>query len=593
MLTFYITLFLTISVNCRKLSTAKEDVDEKLAICVRDIIIRFYEKGTMLTYVDINSNDNEILKVINNMSTHLLISRKNCDKFKIRVPQQGYVIYSGNSNEFTKNFNYLRRETTWNPSAKFIVIINNLFKDELADVFNELMDFHVTNVIVVNGTNNADLYTYNPFENYGCGRYFERIIEFGPCLNLEHHNLFPNKLTTGLEKCTFTVAVPHLPPFTIFPSKARTKYMPGIEQYAFEIISKLEDFKINYSHINFAETFSSVDSDNMEATGFFRLLQKDQTDVLLGFTFLTGARGTAYDFLSAHLAFTDELTYIVKKAGDVPNWMNMYLEFSSIVWILLLLSFTSCSILILFLLRTDDKMSVILKLWDNLLLHGYTFRCRFAVKVIILIWVWFAYLINSFYQSSLVSLTSYPSKVYQVSTERDLVEFLYKPCISPSIRNLLIKDIGMTVEDDTGECQKLIQGITVVSNKEGLYTVTPLSIYKFNRYLFLDSTGMSKVHHFSNPVMKIMYAIFLYKGFPMYEKLHKHMIYLRENGMIDKYFDDLYFQERRAHNQIYDDSFKARVLVPWFLLVIGCIVATICFMLEILSKGLLKLQCKK
>lgn len=126
--------------------------------------------------------------------------------------------------------------------------------------------------------------------------------------------------------------------------------MPGIEQYAFELISKLEDVKINYSYINFAETFSTVDSDNMEATGFFNLLQK-KTDILLGFTFSTGTRGTAYDFLSAHLAFTDELTYIVKKVSNVPIWMNIYLEFNSIVWILLLFSFASCSILILFLLR--------------------------------------------------------------------------------------------------------------------------------------------------------------------------------------------------------------------------------------------------
>lgn len=147
-------------------------------------------------------------------------------------------------------------------------------------------------------------------------------------MKLERRNLFSNKLSTGLKRCTFTVAVPHLPPFTIFPSKATTKfYMPGIEQYAFEIISALEDFKINYFYVNFAETFSSVDNDSMEAIGFFNLLQMNQTDVLLGFTALTGARGNAFVVLYAHLAFTDELTYIVKKSfvDIVPIWMNMYL----------------------------------------------------------------------------------------------------------------------------------------------------------------------------------------------------------------------------------------------------------------------------
>lgn len=46
----------------------------------------------------------------------------------------------------------------------------------------------------------------------------------------------------------------------------------------------------------------------------------------------------------------------------------------------------------------------------------------------------------------------------------------------------------------------------------------------------------------------------------MYKKLHKHTIYLRENGMIDEYINDFYFQQSRAHNQIIDDSFKARII---------------------------------
>lgn len=103
-----ITLFLTGPGICRKLSIANEEHDSRLAICVRDIVTRSYEKGTKITYVDIKSNENEILKVINNMSTHLLITRKNSDKLKIRMPRQGYTICSENSYEFTKNFNYLR-----------------------------------------------------------------------------------------------------------------------------------------------------------------------------------------------------------------------------------------------------------------------------------------------------------------------------------------------------------------------------------------------------------------------------------------------------------------------------------------------------
>ncbi|XP_026315828.1 uncharacterized protein LOC113227165 [Hyposmocoma kahamanoa] len=525
--------------------------------------------------------------MIHVMSSYSLISRKQLNAVKIRIPHQGYVINARNAETFVENFHFIKRESTWNPRVKFLIIIKILRKDELRDIFDEILHVHVTNVIVINGTDEADIYTYNPFENYACGRYFDRIIEYGQCSQPTVSDLYPNKLITGLINCTFSVAIPHLPPLTIIPNKNKTlkyKVTKGTEQFAFETISKLEKFNINYSYINFAETSSLIDAD-MKSNGFFNLIETNQVDVLFGYIWLTSIRGAAFDNLYAHLAFTDTLTYIVKKSGDVPVWMNMYLEFDFIVWIALFVSFIAFSMLAVFLLRTNDKISTVLKLWDNLFLHGYTIQCRFTTKCVLLLWVWFAYLINAFYQSSLVSLTMYPSKVHQVSTEKDLTEHYFESCVSPTMIEFLSSEANMSFKRDIGNCQTLKQGITTVSKFDKMFTIAPLSIYQFNRYKVLDATGQSKVYLFSEPVMKLIYAIILYKGFPMHKKLHMHSMYLRQSGLMDKHFNDLYYDQAKVHDRTYDVSFKAHILVPWNLMFIGYTLAMVTFVLELLVKN--------
>lgn len=568
-----------------KIPVDNMDESNSLATCIKQIIYKYYEKGKEITFVDIELNDKEIPKIINSMSSYSLILRKQPYFGKIRASQQGYVIYAENPKVFIEELHYITQESTWNPRAKFIIIIKSLRKDELRDVFDKIMHVHVMNVIVINGTKDADIYTYNPFENYACGRYFDRIIEYGQCSDPTVSDLYPNKLVTGLEKCTFSVTVPHFPPMTIYRGNNLTskyKINKGTEQFAFEIISELEKFKINYSFINFAETVSDID-DNMMAKGYFKLIQRNRTDVLFGYSWLSSTRYTAFDNLYAHLAFTDTLIYVVKKSGHVPQWMNIYLEFNSLVWILLLVTFLVFFMLLSILLRTNDNISIILKLWDSFFLHGYSVRSRFTVKCVLLIWAWFAYLINAFYQSNLVSLTTYPVKAYQVSTEKDLLEYNYVSCISQSMKDFLNLE-EMSFARDIGKCSTLKQGIAAVSEIENLFTITPLSIYEFNGYKFLNARGKSKVYHFPKPLMNLIYAIFLYKGFPMHKKLHQHSVYLRQSGLMDKHFRDLYYDQAKVHDRSYDVSFKARFILPWNVLIAGSTFAMIVFIIELLAK---------
>lgn len=70
----------------------------------------------------------------------------------------------------------------------------------------------------------------------------------------------------------------------------------------------------------------------------------------------------------------------------------------------------------------------------------------------------------------------------------------------------------------------------------------------------------------------------------MCQKLHQHSLRLRENGLMDRHFRWLYFNQALLHYQEFDSSFKARIIVPWNVLLVGSTLATIIFVFEILYR---------
>lgn len=65
----------------------------------------------------------------------------------------------------------LTHDKYWDPTVRFVIIINHLNIKVMKELFQILMQHHVINVVVLGYS--LKLYTYNPFENYGCGKRFD------------------------------------------------------------------------------------------------------------------------------------------------------------------------------------------------------------------------------------------------------------------------------------------------------------------------------------------------------------------------------------------------------------------------------------
>nr|XP_034826964.1 uncharacterized protein LOC117984457 [Maniola hyperantus] len=475
----------------------------------------------------------EIVKIVNDVRVNSILLRKSGTMF--HTLNTGYLIAAGNYADFINNFPDLTEEKYWLPTARFLIIINDITTTSLRKIFDLLLKYKVINVLVLNESSDPDLYTYNPFENYGCGQRYDRIVEYGKC-SMSQENLYPYKMITGLRNCTFTVGSPHWPPYSV--DLAKDNNLVGVEQMVIRELGKLEHFQVNFTNSGDGEAFSMIET----GVGPLGMLQKQEIQMMAGGMILTYPRTKVFYYIWEHLAYTDEISYQVKRATDVATWKYTYLEFDALVWTVFVIAFLVFLLIFIVLVRPKDKGRIVLKMIGFLFLAGNRIRGNFFTRYLFIHWVVLAYMINVYYVSNLVSFTTNPITKYQVSEEEDLVKYGLQPCVSPVIKDFMasVEVNESYIEIQRKGCENLYESIRTVSKSEKLFTVVIRSLYQYNQHKYVDEWGDSTIYTFNEPLSKTIFAIYLYKGFPMLEQLRLQALRLRENGLIDGYFRYLY-----------------------------------------------------
>lgn len=582
----YLLVSLIYSGNCLQIQLSDSSHSEELTKCVTDIIKKYFVEAKEVTYVGNRGRDEAILKTINNANIVSMVS--NTATGKLLILNQAYFISANNFTSFVTHFSNVIKESSWNPRARLLLLLGNIKESELRNVFDIFLKVHANNVLVVNGSADAHLYTYNPFDNYNCGKRYDTTIRFGKCSQARSHNLYPEKLVTGLKNCSFNVQMTHWPPYTILSfnksSSSPSELQNGVEPYLLRVMGEKLGFSINIiDNYGDADEFSTVTND-MQVVGALKKIQDNEVDMHISAMLLTPARAAVFSYVYGHLVYTDEIRFVVRRARNVPPWKNTYLEFDFTVWLLLLLAFVIYSVLVIVILRTEDKSYVMLILVDNLVLHGRTVQSRWPVKCVLMFWVVFAYLVNSFYQSSLFSLTTNPAQEYQICKEEDIAHFQLKPCLSTIMGVYYTESIQSNAEFDGSDmCYRLLESVEAVAKSENLYTLLLDGVYRYHEQAFFDEFGYPRVISLPKPYSKVIYAMYLYKGFPLIDELCYISIQLRENGLVDKVMRDMIYIKKIKH-RFHQNEFGARLAVPWVIYIFGCTVSVLAFIIELISQ---------
>ncbi|CAG9581044.1 unnamed protein product [Danaus chrysippus] len=455
---------------------------------------------------------------------------------------------------------------------------------DLYNVFDILLRYNVIHVLILNNTVDPEIYTYNPFENFGCGRRYDRIIDLGKCSKSYTKDLYPKKLTNGLRNCTFNVASTHWPPFSIKMPINSTNMMVGIEEYIIREISQLESFSINVTFIDNGEKFSTI-SENMSIDGPLSSLQNG-ADMVFGGMLLLEARTDMFEFIFLHLLDQDSFVYLVKKARRVQPWRNMYLVFQVDVWLSFFLVFLLYFLIFVLFFRPKDKSWVILKMLSFMFSSGKGIRGSFFKRSIFIAWVWCSYFFNNYYQSTFSSITTHPIMEHQIATVEDLVTYNLKPCVSDTISEYIKATLHDKQQYQTREqCKTYLDSIKFVSQSDYEYfTIVQFYKYLYYKLDYYNEYGEETMYKLDKPIYSSLNCIYFYKGFPFIDKLQMHALRLRENGMINAHISRLYREFQIHYKFKSKDSRELEVLVPWRILGLGSCLSTLVFVGEILIK---------
>ncbi|XP_028163786.1 ionotropic receptor 21a-like [Ostrinia furnacalis] len=426
---------LTLCVHAYLATTKNPD----LASCVLSIINKYFT--TQITYVDILS-DEDILRDMKDNLTNSIISRQ--VHVSLAEYNENYLVHVGTVADFVKEFPCLIHEPAWKPTVNFLIIFNEIETD-IRDIFDVLLKLHVINVLVVRATD-MNLYTYNPFENYGCGKRYDRLIHYGKCSQPNVANVYPEKVTTGLQRCNFNVETVHWPPFAINPAQTKVGGVQGVEQYILEVLAEIEHFNYTLLYTDNAERFSTIDR-NMSVVGPLKALRDNAVDISMGGMLLLEERAVAFDVLWSHLP-VDEVIILVKKAEKRYTWRYITMEFPPVVWILLVLVFLLYAWFMIKAFKVQDRALLILNMFGALLLHSVRMRDTAVTKLVWIYWVWFAFLIGSHYTTILTSLTTHPLEAYQISNEEDLAIYKLKSCVSPIMQDVSAQGKELTYKPE-------------------------------------------------------------------------------------------------------------------------------------------------
>lgn len=262
--------------------------------CIVNITRQYFLEANSVVYFPPNTESN-LLNVLHTMEI-ISFNIRTCKD--VANPSLAYLLVITDMLDFPQQMEELAAEANWNPYARFLVVVNLLRTDRLSQLFDRFLRLRVYDVVIMNGTLTADLYTYS----------LDRLITllvvnitpdllFGKCCEVTADN-FPVKATTGFKNCFFNVSVPHWPPYAVDPKKADDGYDAiGTEQYIFHLMSEIEQFKYRFCFGYDPEEFSMV-STNLSISGPMRLLAQNQTDVMLGGLVLVPSRALVFSYIS-------------------------------------------------------------------------------------------------------------------------------------------------------------------------------------------------------------------------------------------------------------------------------------------------------
>ncbi|KAM3958849.1 uncharacterized protein ACR2FA_007097 [Aphomia sociella] len=572
-LLFALFIFVVISKNA--LTTTGNSVQiERTAECVLKLSAKYFvEKKALsgsIVIININSYASTtqvlLLKTIHSGMKYSVMVKDsfyphaNASHFPEKA--KNYMLILEEKSELVRNILQLNKLPTWNPLAKAIVFYqlkdNEKMEETSIQFINELRNYKLFKSIIFIYSPDEDevvSYTWNPYSETNCGGECDSVYILDRCKNNIIDELETQKVMIPLDMkgCPLIVYAVISEPYVMPPVRKfidenyndAYQFEKGGEINLVRIISEFTNMSLVVRMSENKENWGNIYV-NGSATGAYGILRNETADLIIGNIEVTR---TIRKWFHPTVSYTqDEMTWCVPKAGRASTWNNLVIIFQWSTWVATFVSFIVMGLVFHYFYYRENNRKItkwptnsLLMTLSMLLGWGSSFEPRSGTfRILIFVWLLFSVNMGISYESFLRTFLMHPRFEKQISTEADLIQSeiplggreIYRSYFETNNANsfyLYRKYSSTTFEEGIRRAAVNRSFAVVSSRRQSIYQDQKLGRGEHLIYCFPESNNLYK------------YGVVLLarKWFPMLERFNNIIRSVSENGLIDKWNEEL------------------------------------------------------
>jgi hypothetical protein len=556
------------------------DIDKDTAKCINEIMRNVVPCYSVLTLFHSKSDVDCLIKTISSDICYTVVVRSTSDINQLH--STAYIAIVDSEENLAESILMASQNILWDPQAPFIVYSHYSLNQN--KVFAILLSYKVFKAVFIKSNGcDKEIFTYLPFENYTCGRSFEDPIKIANCPNITNINGYLSKI--NFKNCTILATIAEDPPNIIYKRDGSDTHVTGLEIYILETIADIEDVSIKYD-LHPRHAYYGMVLPNYTATGLMGYLQNNSADIIAGGYAFTKNRADKFYYTNRYNYVN---LYLYTPAAEDTPWNKLHEEFDVTTWSLLALSLlimlALCSVIIKMFRYNYDFTNLLLKLYSFFLLgnSNTSLLQKHNLRPFLASWIWLSFFVTNFYTTALYSLVT--AKVRHTQYVENVNDLPFKACVNDNYREVCENEFNMILPvnaPDLSECNTPYT-LDVVASRTDLFTIRNEYSYLLDLYKYIDDEGKSKLDVWD---LHIHTAITMYisRGFPLFNQFKHHTTHLIESGLLSHRLNEILRPTNIAINRKNIRRVKKIRLVDFknhfFVLILGVIISTICFMLE-------------
>jgi hypothetical protein len=469
----------------------------------------------------------------------------------------------------------------WNARGRCVVVLLdmnlsavNTAPEENAlirSIFHELWENGIINAVVLAPTqytnySSLDIHTWFPFEEDHCrGPVIRSVIRQQLLTDSEvrldkNTNLFPDKMS-NFYGCEVTASTFPYVPFVFPMEKADsniTFYTEGLEIRVLHIIARTLNFTTKFlpeNKHNTSKWYGMYDevSNKLADVGFTATPQTVRS---------IGHRDHSVWYLK------ETIRWFGPHAKPTEQWKSLVIIFSPLMWLLVLIIYFICSLIFWSLAKVNTAVREHVTYTDALLCFLQTFSMilgeavsvrpqTWYLRLFFIVWVFYCLLINTAYQSSLISVLTDPR--YEPSV--DTVEKLLNSGLSYGFvwrfnvwYNFSKDSVSTTIIKNFIPCPILDVCLKRLSTKQDFAICGGESHLLYLSQTKYCTLGVPNYLPFKEEVISIFVTMFFHRGSPFLESFDRIIYRVAESGITQKFWTDIRLRYIRNVDDNSDDD---------------------------------------